>query len=229
VPTPGEIRSVQADFSTANGIYCCVCGATPAVRTSIRSHRGFFMYMRFITEPGPFCRDCGTATYRRLTVESAVFGWYGAISVVANPVIMLQNIAAAKRVRRLPAPIPGGPRAPLDPGKPVWRRMGMLGLLIPVVLVPLLVGVTVRAEERSASSAEVGDCVVNLHGNRTEDDNPNVEKISCSDPRATGKVIGKVRGSRGYSDYDNNYLCASYWATEFVYITEDFTLCLARP
>ncbi len=187
------------------------------------------MYMRFVTKPGPFCRDCGTATYRRLTVESAVLGWYGAISVVANPVIMLQNIAAAKRVRRLPAPIPGGPRTPLDPGKPLWRRMGMLGLLIPVVLVPLLVGVTVRAEERSASSAEVGDCVVNLHGNRTEDDNPNVEKISCSDPRATGKVIGKVRGSRGYSDYDNNYLCASYWATEFVYITEDFTLCLARP
>ncbi|WP_280217254.1 LppU/SCO3897 family protein [Nocardia neocaledoniensis] len=220
---------MQADFSTTNGIYCCVCGATPAVRTSIRSHRGFLMYMRFITEPGPFCRDCGTATYRRLTVESAVLGWYGAISVVANPVIMLQNIGAAKRVRRLPAPIPGGPRAPLDPGKPLWRRVGMLGLLIPVALVPLLVGATVRAEERSASSAEVGDCVVNLHGNRTEDDNPNVEKISCSDPRATGKVIGKVRGSRGYSDYDNNYLCASYWATEFVYITEDFTLCLARP
>ncbi|MEV0080488.1 hypothetical protein AB0H58_29115 [Nocardia neocaledoniensis] len=164
-----------------------------------------------------------------MTVESAVLGWLGAISMVANPVIMLQNIGAAKRVRRLPAPIPGGPRAPLDPGKPLWRRVGMLGLVIPVMLVPFWVGVVGRGEERPVSSAEVGDCVVNLHGNRTADDNPYVEMISCSDPRATGKVIAKVRGSRGYSDYDNNYLCMSYWATEFIYITEDFTLCLARP
>ncbi|MEV0435711.1 hypothetical protein [Nocardia sp. NPDC050413] len=185
--------------------------------------------MRFITEPGPFCRDCGTATYRRLTAESAWLGWFGLISLVANPVTMLLNIGAANRVRRLPPPIPGAPGPSLDPGKPLWRRAGMLGLLIPVIFLPLLAIVQVNAEERSASSAEVGDCVVNRNGNRTEDDNPNVEKIACSDPRATGRVIAKVRGSKGHSDFANDYLCAGYTATEFFYTTDDFTLCLVTP
>ncbi|WP_067497142.1 LppU/SCO3897 family protein [Nocardia ignorata] len=164
-----------------------------------------------------------------MTVESALLGWYGLISLVANPVIMLQNIGAAKQVRRLPTPIPGAPRASLGMGKPLWRRAGMLGLLIPVILVPSLVLIQATVEERSASSAEVGDCVVNHNGNRTEDDNPNVEKIACSDPRAIGRVIAKVKGSNGHSDYADSYLCVGHPSTEFFYTTDDFTLCLVTP
>ncbi len=184
--------------------------------------------MQFITRPGPYCRDCGIATYRDLTVESALMGWYGLISVIVNPFIMLQNIGAARRINKLPPPIPGAPRPPLNPGKPLLRRAGMLGVLIPIVLGTLLAVGLVRAEERSASSAAIGDCVVNRNGNKVDDDHPDVEKISCTDPAAMGKIIAKVAGSKG-SLSAGELQCAKYPTTEFVYVTEEYTLCLASP
>ncbi|MFD3511071.1 hypothetical protein [Nocardia sp. NPDC058666] len=159
-------------------------------------------------------------------MESVLMGWYGIISVVVTPVLLLQNMGAAKRIKGMAPPIPGGPRAPLDPGKSLWRRPGMLGLLIPVVLGPLLVWAVVAMEARSADSAQVGDCVVNLSGG-TEDDNPNVEKVACSDPSAMGKVVARVGGSASREHGD--YLCAGYPDVEFVYLTDSFTLCLASP
>ncbi|WP_156910651.1 LppU/SCO3897 family protein [Nocardia mangyaensis] len=161
-------------------------------------------------------------------MESALMGWYGFVSVLVTPVILVQNIGAAKRIKQLSAPIPGSPRAPLDPGKPLVRRPGMLGLLIPVVIGPLLVWAFVAIEARSANSAEVGDCVVNLTG-KTEDDRPKVEKVSCSDPAAMGKVVARVGGSRQFPSPAEDFLCSGHPTTEFVYTTDDFTLCLEPP
>ncbi len=183
--------------------------------------------MQFVKQPGPFCRDCGTATYRRMTVESALIGWFGIVSMVANPITMLMNIAPARRIRALPAPIPGSPRRPLDPGKPIYRRAGILGLLIPIVGLSVLVFAGSKAEERSASGAEVGDCVVNRHGNRENDNNPDVERVDCADPSAQGKVIAKVATGLGSTSAD--IVCRKYPTTEFVYTTDTFTLCLSSP
>lgn len=225
---PQGFDAAQYPHSTANGIYCVFCGSTPAVPATIRTHRGFLIMMQFVKQEGPFCRDCGTATYRRMTAQSAILGWWGLVSAIANPITMLLNIAPAQRIRNLPAPIPGGPHRPMDPGKPLFRRAGMLGLLIPLIVVPLFVISAINSDQRSASSAEIGDCVVNRHSSRTDDSSPDVEKVSCSDPSAQGKVIAKVAGTRGGRTAAER-LCAPYSETELFYVTDTYTLCLKSP
>ncbi|MET7771368.1 hypothetical protein [Nocardia sp. NPDC005366] len=118
--------------STANGVYCAYCGSTPAASVDIRGHRGFIFFMQFLKSPGPFCRDCGLATYRRMTVESMWIGWWGFLSAVINPVTMLINIPARSRITELPPPIPGGPRIPMEPGKPLYER---IEFLLPIALI----------------------------------------------------------------------------------------------
>ncbi|MFE6857256.1 hypothetical protein [Nocardia sp. NPDC057668] len=128
--------------TAANGVYCRYCGATPAVHVDLRGHRAFIIFMQFLRSPGPFCRDCGLATSRRLTEQSLILGWWGIMSLFINPITMLINVAAHKRVAELPPPIPGSPRRPMDPGKPLMRRplpiLATAVVGIPIVLFALL-------------------------------------------------------------------------------------------
>ncbi|MFD6101447.1 hypothetical protein ACFWFQ_02155 [Nocardia salmonicida] len=112
--------------STANGVYCAYCGSTPAARVDIRGHRGFVIFMQLLKSPGPFCRDCGLATYRKMTVESMWIGWWGFLSAVINPVTLLINLGPRSTLTKLPPPIPGGPRIPMQPGKPLFHRVEFL-------------------------------------------------------------------------------------------------------
>ncbi|WP_280337062.1 hypothetical protein [Nocardia wallacei] len=126
-------------------LYCLHCGATPAAAVTIRSHRGFILMMQFVRMPGPFCRDCGLATLRRMTIQSVWFGWWGPLSLFINAVTIMSNMAAHSRIAQLPPPIPGMPGQPMDPGPPLFRRLGAIGFLIPLgfllwflVVLPLL-------------------------------------------------------------------------------------------
>ncbi|MBO0854229.1 MAG: hypothetical protein J2P18_10720 [Nocardia sp.] len=94
--------------------------------------------MQFLTSRGPFCRDCGMATYRKMTVESLWLGWWGIISSIVNPIMMLANLGPRGRILELGAPIPGSPRPPMDPGKPLYQRPGFLAPLI-IFALPVLV------------------------------------------------------------------------------------------
>ncbi|WP_280385119.1 hypothetical protein [Nocardia wallacei] len=126
-------------------LYCLHCGATPAAAVTIRSHRGFILMMQFVRMPGPFCRDCGLATLRRMTIESVWFGWWGPLSLIINAITILSNMSAHSRIAQLPPPIPGMPGQPMDPGRPLFRRPGAIGFAIPLgillwflVVLPLL-------------------------------------------------------------------------------------------
>lgn len=142
---PFPVSPPGAVPSTANGVYCHYCGATPAVVVDVRGHRGFLVMMQFLRSPGPFCRDCGMATYRRMTVESLWLGWWGMLSSVINPITMLINLGPRSRILALPAPIPGSPRRPMDPGKPLYQRPGFLGFFAIVLALFLFVLVSVLA------------------------------------------------------------------------------------
>jgi hypothetical protein len=120
-----------------NGVYCRVCGSTPAVHVTFRGHRGMIVIMQFLRRFGPFCRDCGLATYRDMTSKSLVEGWWGPMSLFVNPITMLTNLGPRSRVALLPAPVAGAPRRPLDPGKPMTQRPAMLMVLLPLILVGL--------------------------------------------------------------------------------------------
>ncbi|MBB5915964.1 hypothetical protein BJY24_004876 [Nocardia transvalensis] len=147
-PTADEIPHAQPAFGpgpVGRTLYCLHCGATPAAAVTIRSHRGFVLWMQFVRMPGPFCRDCGLATLRRMTIESVWLGWWGPLSLFINAVTLVADMSAHSRIVQLPPPIPGMPGRPMDPGKPLFHRPGAIGFLIPVsiqllvtVILPLL-------------------------------------------------------------------------------------------
>ncbi|MBB5915970.1 hypothetical protein BJY24_004882 [Nocardia transvalensis] len=131
--------------TAGQALYCLHCGGTPAAAVTIRSHRGFILWMQFVRMPGPFCRDCGLATLRRMTIESVWLGWWGPLSLLINAVTIIANMGAHSRIDQLPPPIPGMPGRPMDPGKPLFHRPGAIGFAIPLgillwftVILPLL-------------------------------------------------------------------------------------------
>ncbi|WP_455355658.1 LppU/SCO3897 family protein [Streptomyces sp. SYSU K217416] len=143
---------------------CRICGALPVSAASVRGHQGFLVIMRFLKAEGPFCRTCGIATYRRMTADTLIQGWWGALSAVITPFTLLANLFARASFRKLPPP-QGGWRPPLDPGKPVPLRPQGLLFLIPLALVAATVTVLLTLGVVGAASAParfaVGDCVRN--------------------------------------------------------------------
>ncbi|GAB1692848.1 hypothetical protein [Krasilnikovia sp. M28-CT-15] len=115
---------------------CRFCGCVPAVPVTFRGHQGFLVVMRFLSMPGPFCRDCGLATFRAMTSRTLIQGWYSFVSLFAAPLTVLINLSRRNRVASLPAPQPnpyGPSRPPMDPGPRLLHRpMTIIGLAIPI-------------------------------------------------------------------------------------------------
>jgi hypothetical protein len=124
-------------------IACRVCGSVPAADVKFRGHQGFVVMMRFLSFNGPFCRDCGLATFRGMTSRTLVQGWYGYASFLITPITVLVNLARRGRVASLAAPHPN-PYAPshppMDPGPRLLERpMTWVGPAIPAALFLLLI------------------------------------------------------------------------------------------
>ncbi|MFC5906612.1 LppU/SCO3897 family protein [Streptacidiphilus monticola] len=203
-----------------NGVNCRFCGAYPAVDTTVRAHRGMIVIMQWRHLRGPFCRTCGIASVRRLTADTLWQGWWGYGSAIITPFILLRNLFAYNKIKKLPAPAPGQPGQQMDPGQPLLRRPAALGFLIPIAALVVLIAAIALSAAASASSpqyAKAGDCVVN----QGTTDNPDVKKTACGPD--TYKVLAKVDG------YDNQKACPS--AAEETYSESeggsDYTLCLA--
>jgi len=146
---------------------CRICGAQPVSATAVRGHQGLLVIMRFLKSEGPFCRSCGIATYREMTADTLLLGWWGPLSFFITPITLLMNLGARAAFRKLPQPY-GGWRPPLDPGKPVpLRPAGLLILAPPVLfLVAVTALITIGVVTGGTSSSEstrfaVGDCVRN--------------------------------------------------------------------
>lgn len=166
---------------------CRFCGSVPAVDATVRKHVGLIFLMRFVKLTGPFCRSCGMASVRDMTSQSMWQGWWGYASSVINPITMLMNIGPMRKFKRLPEPS-GGSVAPMNPGKPLFRRPAVAGLLIPVVAVGVIVYAIGHSTE---AEAVVGACVVN-HGT---DSDPNIAVVDCNGGEATWKIVGRLSGT----------------------------------
>jgi hypothetical protein len=122
---------------------CRLCGSVPAAEVTFRGHQSFVVMMRFLSQDGPFCRDCGLATFRRMTSRTLVQGWYGYASFLIAPITVLINLARRGKVASLPAPHPNPyapSRAPMDAGPRLLARpMTWAGLTIPAVVLLLIV------------------------------------------------------------------------------------------
>ncbi|MGI5240952.1 hypothetical protein [Dactylosporangium sp. CA-139066] len=136
-PSPAQ------QYAGAQAVRCRFCGCVPAVQTTFRGHQGMIILMRFLSLQGPFCRDCGLATFRSMTSKTLIQGWYSYGSIIAAPITILINLFRRGKVASLPAPQPaadGSGQRPMDPGKPLLARpMSIIGLCIPVALFVLFV------------------------------------------------------------------------------------------
>ncbi|MFI2471760.1 hypothetical protein [Nocardia xishanensis] len=216
------IVSTTESPSNGNGIWCRCCGATPAANAVFRGHRGLFLAMQHRKAEGPFCRDCGLATYRSLTADSLWQGWWGPSSFVVNPGAMVVNLFHRAKVAALPPPDPGSPYQPMSPGKPLFRRWQFAGMLIPAAYLAAITLAIVNiakppppshtpnadipawalgprdtsappTTDRWAGHAHAGEC---LRNKKTEtwvaERRPDVEIVPCTDPRAQAEVLGRA-------------------------------------
>ncbi|MFD7640665.1 hypothetical protein ACFV4P_08420 [Kitasatospora sp. NPDC059795] len=226
------------------GPFCRFCGSVPAVEATVRGHQGIVVIMRFLKLGGPFCRDCGLATVRRMTARSMWQGWWGFASMVINPITMLYNLAAWSKIRRLPAPLPGAPGTPAAPGRPLWQRAEVLGLLLPVLLVSALVWngghswrdtgsgpaptridvspyPTPTSSVADPATIKAGDCVRQTgSSSRTF-----LVVVDCAAPNADAKVVG-----RSSSTADD--ACDAFPESDSALVRKDgpnpVTLCLVK-
>jgi hypothetical protein len=73
--------------------------------------------MRHLVLRGPLCRECGLVAWRRMTLDTALLGWWGLASVVITPVALVLNAVALVRLLRTPA-APAVPVFPLSRVQP---------------------------------------------------------------------------------------------------------------
>jgi hypothetical protein len=109
---------------------------------TIHEHNGRLLWMVHKTNKGPFCRDCGTALLRHHQNSTLLQGWFGIFSFFITPITLLLNVGPWVKVRALGPPqrdpsVESRIPAPLDPGKPIFRRPGpyVAGVVVAGVLV----------------------------------------------------------------------------------------------
>jgi hypothetical protein len=141
-PQPG-VEPGAAGWGAQAAEQCRFCGCVPAAQVTFRGHRGMIVIMQFLHLKGPFCRDCGLATFRDMTAKTLLQGWYGYVSFLVTPLTVLINLVRRGKVAGLPAPTPppsGQHGRPMDPGAPLLARpMALAGLAIPFVGLILLI------------------------------------------------------------------------------------------
>lgn len=116
-PYPGQASAYDPSLR------CRVCGNGPAARVTFRGVVGAAIMHTTWTAAGPFCRDCGTHTFRKQTARTLAGGWCSVGAIVLTPIFLLMNVSARGKVVGLPAPrYTGQGPAPLDPGQPVFAR-----------------------------------------------------------------------------------------------------------
>jgi hypothetical protein len=138
----------QAQHQAPTELACRMCGSVPAAAVKFRGHQGFVIVMRFLSLDGPFCRDCGLATFRSMTSRTLVQGWYGYASLIITPITVLINLVRRDTVASLPAPRPNQyapSRPPMDAGKHLMARpMTWIGLAIPLAIA-VFIGIAVAS------------------------------------------------------------------------------------
>jgi hypothetical protein len=150
---------------------CRYCGSTPTVDKKFQTHTGMVVYRETRWAIGPFCRDCGLTAFRRLTAKTLITGWWGFPSILITPYILIANMVRRRAVARLDPP--GNPavgKKPADPGRPVYQRWQIIGLVAPAAFIAVVVSLAlsltapVPAEDPSPDGTNplIGMCVVGI-------------------------------------------------------------------
>jgi hypothetical protein len=101
---PARHASPARTLRAPNATECRFYGSTPAASVTFRGHQGIIIIARFLKVPGPFCHDCGIATFRQMTADTLTRGWWGVISFFATPITVVVNLSRRNRVASLGPP-----------------------------------------------------------------------------------------------------------------------------
>jgi hypothetical protein len=182
-PQRRQLPAYQPGPHPTNELQCRFCGSYPAKQATVRGHRGIIIVMQFLSQKGPFCRDCGISTVRTMSAKTLVQGWWGYASFVITPITLLINLFQRLKFKDMPAPRPapdGNSIAPMPLGKPVFLRPAMIFLLVPILAISAIVVAVVSG----GSERYVGQCVQVIN----DDD---ITFVSCDQPN-DGQVISVV-------------------------------------
>jgi hypothetical protein len=164
-PTP-EMLTMAKD-GEPEGTRCRLCGSVPAADVKFRSNTGMVLMWQMKTYPGPFCRDCGTATFRRAMNHTLMLGWFGLISFFANLVFVAMNLAGRAKLAVLGAPT-RGTKIPLPKGRSLFRQAGVYVAVLAVGAAGAY-GVWRFSPHKVATADLAGRCVnfdTNIEGQR---------------------------------------------------------------
>ncbi|MEU1009543.1 hypothetical protein [Streptomyces sp. NPDC005890] len=206
-PYPQQQPPGPYPYQQPPGPGCEVCGAMPAAPVTVRGHQGMVVVMRFLRRQGVLCRTCGLAVARKMQADTLVQGWWGPLSMLITPFVLLLNLGELSRIRKLPPPATAAWRPPLDPGRPLLRRPAGLVALVPllalaglVLAVPVLfvIGMAVDSRGSGHPTLTPGSCARNVADWPEQDLRP----ADCGSPDAEFRVYWPDGPSCGPGDYD---------------------------
>ncbi len=143
---------------------CQLCGSTPATHLEFRRETGLLLVRQRRLVEGSYCRDCGLSLFRETTDKTLMTGWWGFISFFVNWLTIARNVAGRLAIRNLAAPTPNPDvnaplPAPLDPGKPLFRRFGPYVVVLIAFAVFALFAFAGDPEPTIEPGEEVGTCL----------------------------------------------------------------------
>ena len=165
---------------------CRHCEGQPAADVEFRAVRGVLRSYHREDLPGPWCLECGEATYRSAMNRTFLGAWWGNRSFVGG----IAAVRANRKARRVTAALSAPERtadspAPKDPGRPLWRRSGaVVAAAMTFVLVLAGIGIAVTAGETPAD--QFADTCI-----RVDETGGRVGTVSCGEQN-DGKVLDIV-------------------------------------
>lgn len=104
---------------------CQHCGRRPTAPVDLRAHTGMVVMARYALLSGFFCRECGMAMFRDRQNHTLIRGWWGVVAFFTNFYAVAKNVISWTRLVALPPPTGRADAPPLDPGRPLFARLGV--------------------------------------------------------------------------------------------------------
>jgi hypothetical protein len=188
-------------------IPCLRCGRTPTAQVRIYGTHAIPGSASDRVVDGPFCRDCGVATFRQATESLLAPRWKPIASLATAPFDAIINIGARYRVGKLSPPATAAADAP-PPGRPLLLRWRTMGAVIPLAILGTVAFAVIGGFQLANSKPrlDVGSCVQIAHRQgvalgSVQFTVGHVTVVSCDGPY-DGKVVAEVRSVDACPDGD---------------------------
>jgi len=139
---------------------CLICGRTPTADVRFQGMHGVADTPSWYEVSGPFCRDCGIATFRNATEWQLANTMRSGQAILWMPSVLFANLGARRRVGRLDPPgHPSFVATPLERGRPLLLRGRIAMALVPIAVLVVGIAALMHANSGGSSPIKVGSCM----------------------------------------------------------------------